>query len=307
MKIVFFGTPEYVVPIADKVNKAFRSKKSKGIAAVVTQKPKPSGRDKKITRSEVDHWAYKHKIPIKFEFDDIPKADLGIVASFGKIIPKSVIDKFTYGLLNVHPSLLPEFRGASPVQAQLVKGVKTCGVTIIKMDEKLDHGPIVSAFKEDVLKDDTSETLRNRLFEKTSDFLVPLLKAYNEGKILPKSQNHDLATFTRTISKEDGFIKPNYLENALEGKETNSKWEIGFISEYSQKPNPENIERFIRAMDPWPIAWTTIEVNGEDRRLKLLKSHLEGGKLVLDEVQLEGKNKVSWKSFKHGYPKAKFI
>ncbi|KKU15949.1 MAG: Methionyl-tRNA formyltransferase, partial [Candidatus Woesebacteria bacterium GW2011_GWC2_45_9] len=189
-------------------------------------------------------------------------------------IPKIVIDTFPHGILVVHPSLLPKYRGASPIQGAIANGDKQVGVTIIKMDEKMDHGPIVSQFKEETRPDDTTDTLRARLFERSKDVIVEMIEPYLQGKIKPKEQNHDEATYTKIITKQNGFID-------------------------LEKTNPEEAERFIRAMQPWPQAWTLIG----KKRLKVLKAHLENGKLVLDEVQLEGKNPVSWKEFKMGYPK----
>ena len=211
---------------------------------------------------------------------------LGVLASYGAIIPKKVIDFFPCGILNVHPSLLPKFRGASPVQATINSRERQTGVSIIKLDEEVDHGPIISQFKEEVLTDDTTETLRQRLFERSAEVLSALIEPYVKGKITPRKQDHKAATYTKLITKQDAFIKPKNLKKALEGK------------------SAEKIEAFIRAMKPWPIAWTYVQLNS--KRLKILKAHLEGKKLVLDEVQMEGKNPVSWKQFRQGYPNVTF-
>jgi len=153
------------------------------------------------------------------------------------------------------------------------------------MDEKMDHGPIISQFKEEIAPDDNSEILRNRLFEKSAEVLVELLTPYIHGKISLKKQNEEEATYTKIMKKEDGYINPD-------------------------DKTPNEVERFIRAMQPWPGAWTLIKltINNEQftKRLKLLKSHLEEGKLVFDEVQLEGKEPVTWKQFKEGYKEAAF-
>jgi len=119
---------------------------------------------------------------------NLPEADMGICASFGMIIPKSIINKFKYGILNVHPSLLPAFRGSSPVPGTLISGINPTGVSIIKMNEKLDQGPVLTQFKEDVLEDDTNETLRNRLFEKSAQVLVEMIPAYVDEKKKYKPQ-----------------------------------------------------------------------------------------------------------------------
>jgi methionyl-tRNA formyltransferase len=283
MKIIFFGTPEYVVPILSKLSKVHE------IAAVVTQPPMPVGREQFKKYSPVDDWAHKRSlagsagkrnVPIFFDFDrPFPEAELGVCAAYGKIIPKKVIDLFKFGILNIHPSLLPKYRGASPITETIKKGDKATGATIIKMDEKMDHGPIVTSFGEEVLPDDTTSSLRERLFERSGDVLIQLIPAYISGKVKPKEQNHSEATFTKVLTREDGLI-------------------------YLKEKKPEEAERFIRAMTPWPGAWTKLE---NQKRLKLLKAHLEEGKLILDEVQLEGKDPVTWKQFKEGYPKATFL
>lgn len=289
MKVVFFGTPEYVLPILKAIHKEFVTGPGKSpIAAVVTQRPRPVGRKQILTYSPIDKWAHEHGIPIYYSADELLKystdAKLGVLASYGEIIKKEVIDLFPQGILVIHPSLLPKYRGASPVPATIANGDETAGCSIIRMDEKMDHGPIITQFKEEILPEDNAITLRDRLFARSAEVLVEMLPAYTQGKITLKKQNDDEATFTKLMKKEDGFININ-------------------------ERTPEEIERFIRAMQPWPGAWTLVKLNPEDpakRRLKLLKSHMNEGKLVIDEVQLEGKNPVSWKQFSDGYKLANF-
>ena len=278
MKIVFFGTPDYVLPILTTIHKKYVTGPGKSpIVAVVTQSPKPTGRKQILNYSPVDKWAHEHKIPIYYKSNDIIKenldADLGVCASFGEIIPELVINYFKFGILNIHPSLLPKYRGVSPVPEALKNGDTKTGITIIKMDEKMDHGPIVVQSKEEVFPDDTSESLRTRLFQKSVDILIETIEPYLKGKIKLKEQNHNEAIFTKILTKQDGFLE-------LTGCD------------------PVSTERFIRAMQPWPGAWTLID----GKRLKILQAHLENEKLVLDEVQLEGKNPVTYQQFKEGYP-----
>jgi methionyl-tRNA formyltransferase len=274
MKIIFFGTPDYVIPIMEALYKKFRTVNKKGVVAVVTQPPKPAGREKRLEYSAVDVWAYKHKIPIFHNYDDLPGADLGVVAAFGKIIPRATIEYFPKGILNVH---------ASPTQAAISSGDTTTGVTVIKMDEKMDHGPVISKFTEKIEDTDTNEVLRRRLFERSSDLLVGLIPSYVSGKISLKEQNHEEATFTKLITKEDGFISQKAL-----------------------KEDPEGTERKFRAYQPWPGIYTIVKINAEEKRLKILDLHLGDEGLVFDQVQLEGKNPVSWEEFKKGYPTLSF-
>ena len=290
MKIVFFGTPDYVLPILTTIHKRFVTGPGKSpIIAVVTQSPKPVGRKQILTYSPIDKWAHEHKIPIHYSASELAvdsvKADIGILASYGEIIRKDVIDLFPHGILVIHPSLLPKYRGASPIPAAIAAGETVTGVSIFKMDEKVDHGPIISQFKEDILPTDTTETLRARLFERSADVLTELIAPYMQGKITPKIQDDSEATFTKIVTRQDGFIDLN-------------------------EKTGEEAERFIRAMQPWPGAWTLIHLSAADtqvKRLKILNANIEEGKLALDEVQLEGKEKVSWKQFKEGHRDVAFV
>jgi len=279
MKIVFFGTPDYVLPILDEVNKTFKGKLGESpIVAVVTQPARPVGRQKLLKFSPVDTWAHKRNIPKYFDPMDLitnnVKADLGILASYGQIIPREVINLFTSGILVIHPSLLPKFRGSSPVPAAIISDTNPTGVTIFKMDEKIDHGPIIAQFKEEVLPADTYESLRDRLFALSIPALIKLIDPYIKNKIKPRVQDETQATYTKTLKKEDGYLDIN-------------------------KTQPEEAMRLYKAMQPWPGIWTLVD---KDKRLKIHKLHLEKGKIVPDEVQLEGKNKVTWKQFCEAYP-----
>jgi len=279
LKIVFFGTPDYVLPILTAVHKEFVTGPGKSpIVAVVTQSPKPVGRKQFLTYSPVDKWAHEHKVPIYYSAQDLLKenldAELGVLASYGEIITRDVINLFPQGILVIHPSLLPQYRGASPVPAAIKNGDTKTGVTILRMDEKMDHGPIITQFKEDIMPTDTSDVLRNRLFAKSAEVLVETITPYIKGKIKPKKQDDETATYTKLVTKQDGFIDLK-LKSASE------------------------VERFIRAMFPWPGAWTYLP---NQKRLKLLKSHVENDKLILDEVQMEGKLPVTAKQFDEAYP-----
>ena len=219
------------------------------------------------------------------------KPDVGVLASYGKILPSEILTIPKYGILNIHPSLLPKYRGASPVQAVILADDKETGVSIIKMDKKVDHGLIVAQFTEKILPIDTTESLYQRLFTSGAEVLLTILPAYLNGQIKSRQQDNSQATYTKKLSRDDGKI--------------DWKW------------SPEKIERHVRAMHPWPGAWTTIQMT-EDRkqktvkRLKILKAHLENLSpdtcyLIPDLVQLEGKKPVSWKQFCEGYPKTKLI
>jgi len=213
------------------------------------------------------------------------KPEVGVLASFGKILDRETLKIPPHGILNLHPSLLPKYRGPAPVPAAILNGESQTGLSIIKMDKKLDHGPIVAQIKEKIRPGETAEALLERLFTLGAQVLLAILPAYLEGKIEPQEQNHPQASYCQRLTRSDGRID----------------W---------QKP-ADYLERFIRAMFPWPGAWTKVEINQNSKRtikrLKIHQAHLEKGKLILDQVQLEGKKPVSFKQFNEGYPGAKLI
>lgn len=313
MKIIFFGTPDYAIPVVGALKGAGHE-----IVAVVTQPPKPVGRKKILTPSPIAKWAEKEKIRI---LDDRPKnvleqlkefcAPIAILASYGRIIPQSVIDVFPLGILNVHPSLLPKYRGATPVEAALVAGEKETGVTIIKLDAEMDHGPILAQVSERIQEDDDRINLRARLFQKGAELITEVLPEYIEGKLEPREQRHNDATYVTLFAKGHGFIPPEFLDAALKGIPLRTQWQIPFIKDFTIHPSPIIINNFIRAVNLWPGAFTSVKLKIKnenlERRLKILRAHLENTTtLVLDEVQLEGKNPVSWEQFQKGYPNASF-
>jgi methionyl-tRNA formyltransferase len=217
----------------------------------------------------------------KFFPNSTKQPDVGILASYGRILAPKALNFPKHGVLNIHPSLLPKHRGPTPVPTALLKNEKVVGVTIFKMDEKVDHGPILAQFKETIKPDENAEDLLKRLFKAGAKVLLTILPAYLEGKIKLRKQDHKKATYTKKFTRADGKID----------------W---------QKP-ASYLERLIRAMQPWPGAWTMVKIKPgqKPKRLKILKAHLKNKKLILDQVQLEGKKPVAFKQFQEGYPEAK--
>ncbi len=307
MKIVFFGTPDYVLPTLERLHKEYvRGPGVSPIVAVVTQSPKPTGRKQILEYSPIDKWAHERNIATFYSAQDFLEAnidaEIGILAAYSEILPDKIISYFPQGILNIHPSLLPKLRGASPVQSAIITDGKKTGGTVMKMDSKLDHGQIITQFEEDILPNDTFGTLRTRLFEKSEDVLIELLTPYIQNKIHLKTQNEDEATFTRTIKKDDAFLKLEILAKAVKGEVSEEKISVPFIKDFSMDATPTNINNFVRALDPWPNVWTTMP---DGRRLKILKSHVENkegyAQLILDEVQIEGKNPVNGQQFLNAY------
>ncbi|MDO8503507.1 MAG: methionyl-tRNA formyltransferase [bacterium] len=303
-KMIFFGTPEYVIPVIDALLKRHE------ILAVVTQPPKPVGRKQIPTPSPVARWAQQHKIQVLTDLKNLPPADIGILAAYGELVPEETIEHFPHGILNIHPSLLPKYRGASPIQGGIAAGENQTGVTIIKLDIELDHGPILAQFTESIKPDDTTGSLRERLFGKSADVLPAILLDYLEGNLTPREQDHKKATYTKIIEKENGFIPGKSIEAALRGEIINEPFPIPFIENPTLHPSPATFHNFIRALSPWPCTWTQVQLTSHQvsklARLKILKAHIEDQKLVLDEVQIEGKNPVNWQQFVAGYPEFQF-
>ncbi len=198
--------------------------------------------------------------------------DLVVVSSYGNILSAEILKIPKYGALNVHPSLLPKYRGPIPVPAAILNGEKETGVTIILMDERVDHGPILASKKFEIGDEKlTTPELLEILWELGSDLLVETIPKWIAGEITPQEQDHAKATYTKKLTREDGRIDWNQS------------------SEY--------IERQIRAFTPWPGAF----IFWKEKRVKILVAHIAEGKLVIDEVQLEGKKPTTYREFLLGH------
>lgn len=212
MKFVFFGTDDFSVTVLDELKRAGLSP-----ALIVTVPDKPRGRGLKVLPSSAKLWAEENKVPISFDYSPLTSNhQLFIVASYGKIIPKAILDIPKYGALNVHPSLLPKYRGPSPIESQILNDEKEIGVTIMQMDEQMDHGPVVAQSKSapDVNGRQTSEAarvsgaeaLRKALAEMGGKLLAKTIPEWIAGKITAVPQDESKATYTKKILKKDGEI-----------------------------------------------------------------------------------------------------
>jgi methionyl-tRNA formyltransferase len=213
MKIVFMGTAELSCASLEKLAEKL------SVIAVVTQPDKPKGRELKLQFSPVKILAEKLKLPVlqpakargkKFisELREL-KSDLIIVVAYGQILPQSILDLPKFGCVNVHTSLLPKYRGASPIQSAILNGETETGVTIMKMDAGLDTGEIISQARTPILPEDDSQTLHDRLAQLGAELLAETIPDYVAGKILPKPQPAEGASYAAKIKKEDGKIDWN--------------------------------------------------------------------------------------------------
>lgn len=276
MKFVFFGTPEFAAIILEKLIKA-------GFipSAVICNPDKPTGRKQIITPPAVKILAQKYGLAVyqpkdKTELLEIVKnlqPDLAIVAAFGMIFPKEVLEIPKYGFINVHPSLLPKYRGPTPIQNAILAGDKETGVSLFLVDEKMDHGPILAKRELPITNDDDYDTLSRKLAETGADLLIKTLPKYLNGEITPLAQDESQATYTKKFSTQDAFIEPLDV-----GKAQNEGGHIAL-----------EIDRKIRALNPEPGIWTL--QNG--KRMKILEAILTPeNKLKLKKIQFEGKKPV---------------
>ncbi len=267
-KIVFLGTPEFSVKILEIM-------KQSGFTPnlIITAPDKPVGRKMELTPSPVKSWAKKNNIPVEYDYKSLIafNPDLCIVASFGKIIPVDILKIPKYGFINVHPSLLYKFRGASPIQSAMLSGEKETGVTIMLMNEKMDEGPIltISNLKSQISKLSYKE-LEEKLAELGGELLVETIPKWIKGEIKPKPQEHEKATYCKKITKEDGLI------------------------DWSE--TPEIIERKIRAYNPWPGAYTFID----GKRLIIAQAERKNTSLKIKRVKPEGKNEMIFEDYLRG-------
>ena len=299
IRIVFMGSPDFALPTLSALVAAPNCE----VVGVVTQPDRASGRGRELKSPPVKTLALDLKIPVMQpeklrtpESMDQLRAwnpDLIVVAAFGQILKKDVLEMPRYGCINVHASLLPRWRGAAPINAAILHGDEETGVTIMQMDVGLDTGPMFVSKSIRIRRDDTAGSVLQALSTLGANLLTEILPEYISGNIKPVSQPTEGATYAPMLKKEDGRL--DFTRPAVE------------------------LERRVRAMNPWPGAW--FEWNGNP--LKVLRASIisgdkgsvsgsrltvEGrpavqsvdGILSLDEVQPAGKKVMSGKSFLSG-------
>lgn len=309
LRIIYFGTADFAVPPLEAL---LASPERFSVIAVVSQPDKPVGRKGEVTASPVATLARAKGVTLlqPKTLKDMAvqqqlmalDADVFVVAAYGKILPKAVLNIPKHGSsLNLHGSLLPLHRGASPIQAAIAAGDARTGVSLMVMDEEVDHGPVLATVMVPIAPDDTHATLEAKLGVAAAGLLADNLVAYAEMKLTPTHQDHDRATFTTTLSREDGFVS----------------W---------ANEDAAAIERKRRAFTPWPGIYALWSRKGAPLRLKLLAVEVadapagaapgtvtkgadgapvvsaKSGALALREIQPEGKKPMPWKAFLNGYP-----
>jgi methionyl-tRNA formyltransferase len=273
MKVIFFGTPAFAVPTLEAVGREHE------IALVVAQPDKPSGRGMKLQSPPVIEKARSVGLAVAQppkvrdpEFLERVRAiapDVAVVIAYGKILPKALLDIPREGFLNVHASVLPKYRGAAPIQRAIQAGETTTGVTIMRVDEELDHGPMLAIETLDIGPDEHSPSLAARLSSLGADLLVRTMRNLAPGT----PQDHAQTTYAPKIEKSEGLV--------------------------TFREPPENIYNRFRAFDPWPGVF--FEVNGEAIKIVAMEPQERRGS-VLGEVIVNGLRLITLQ--RPGKPKA---
>ena len=296
MRIIFMGTPDFAVPAL----KALANSEHK-VAAVFTQPDRPKGRKMILTPPDVKICAQELKIPVyqPESFKDGKALEIIkglspeaiVVAAYGKILPKSVLDVPVFGCINIHGSLLPKYRGAAPIQQSVLNGDKITGVTTMLMDAGLDTGDILMTSETNIGDDETSGELFNRLALMGGKLILKTLSALEKGEIIPQKQDESLATHTSKIDKT--YCPVDFSKSAQE------------------------VHNKVRGLNPWPVAVT--EIGNKKVKIYSTKIRKENGKagtiisvkplvvacgensIEIVELQPEGKKRMPASAFAAGH------
>jgi methionyl-tRNA formyltransferase len=298
-RVVFMGTPDFAVPVLERLISDGHE------ATVVTQPDRPAGRGRSLMMSPVKRLALDHGLTVfQPETVNTPefearlrelRPEVGVVAAFGQLLAPRVLQIPAHGYLNVHASLLPRWRGASPITAAILADDAETGVTIMLVDEGLDTGPVLAPMTCEIHPDDTAATLEEKLSTLGADLMSRTLPGWMAGEITPRSQDDHLATLAGRVTKSDGRV--NWTQTA------------------------ERMWRMSRAYDPWPGLFAFLgdrrvrlwkvrpifDWQGKERPGDVLAEYDEElvvatgkGALVLEEIQLAGKKRAAGADFRRG-------
>jgi len=291
LKIVFMGTPEFSVPALEAlINNKFE------ILSIYTQSPKKSKRGQKINVSSVQKFSEKNNLPVRnpenlnnneeYDFIKSLSADIAVVVAYGKLIPKNILKTTKHGFINIHASLLPKWRGAAPIQRAIMNGDKKIGVSIMKIEEKLDSGPVLASKELALDQNATYGEIQTKLSLIASDLLIESLKNIENGKAKFIDQIHSNSTYAKKIDKN----------------ETKINWRL----------DANKVIAYIHGLSPNPGAWFEYETE----RFKVLRANkyatsgnpgtlldenltiaCKSDSIQILEIQRQGKNKQTAKDF----------
>ena len=296
MKVVFMGTPDFAVNILKAIINSPHE-----VTAVVTQEDKPKGRGKELALTPVKQCALEAGIPV-FQPGRIKapeaveqlktfEADIFVVAAFGQILSKEILDMPRLGCINVHASLLPKYRGAAPIQWSIIDGEKETGVTIMQMDEGLDTGDMLLRTVVPIVNTETGGSLHDKLAEAGAALCIEALDKIEQGNLQPEKQRDSDSCYAKMLDKALGLL--HFEKSAAE------------------------LERLVRGLNPWPSTYTTYHgknlkiwkaaltqkpVNGQpgtvaDVEEDAIYINTGDSQLRIDELQLEGKKRMSAREF----------
>lgn len=304
MKVVFLGTSDRSLPILEALNNNFE------LAFCVTRTDAKVGRKQELKETYVKTWCKANKIDF-IEVENLKslnlenviekinscQADIAVVADFSFMIPQKIISSFKHGMINIHFSLLPTYRGASPVQSAILNGDDKTGVTFYIMDKGMDTGAILKQFEYNFTHKETSGELYETLFKLAGDALPMVINDYLSGNLQPFAQDENKATYS---------YSPSHPKNTF-------IYKIDAKIDWSK--DIKHLEAAIRAYNPWPIAWTTLDdlcayfklpkKDGFDSELivKIHKASIVEDKLVIELVQPQNSKKMTGSDFLNGYIK----
>lgn len=283
-KVIFFGASHYSLPILQKLLTLADFQ----VPLIVTKTDKASGRDQKITPNPVAQFCQEQQLPL-LQVDSFDShflslvssysPDLGLCVAFGPpFFDQATIDLFPKKIINIHPSPLPRYRGATPGPWQIIKGEENSAVTFFQIDLLPDHGPIIASLPLKINPDDTAGTFYNRAFQLAADHLDTVLKNYLQNPTQLQAQDHSQKSYFPKITKKEAKID----------------WQ----------QSPKDIYNFIRALNPFPIAWTTVSNSKQQiLKMKIFSADFDSATQTLTPktVQIEGKNKTDWSQISSHY------
>lgn len=316
IRIAYFGSPAFSAELLRKLVLASEHGKGFLIDLVVCPPDKPAGRGLALQKSPTKQAAEELHIAI---FDvsakqnsqqlinilSEKKIDICLVFAYGEIIDSAVLGAIKGGFINVHPSLLPRFRGPNPVGMPLLLDEKETGVTLIQMDEHMDTGNILFQKKFLIPTDATPQSVLTQAVTIAFEEIVKLFGS--DIKISSKPQNSSQATYTKLLKRDDGCIPADILSEGLNlgyvstsNLSVYTKYLIRNRLTTSQIPRHVSLYTFWKALQPWPGVWTIISHDGVEKRLKILTVDSSNQMKIL-KVQLEGKQPISWDEFTLNY------